>query len=121
MKKKSLITLGVLHLLIFSSISIAEIISPRQFGFSKGKVIEIEDNGNTCFGEEYQFDAKVVLDFYSELNIPISTRYLSNSLKKGDSAPFIYWGRKSEIESPLQSPKDLSVYYTDVKIALFFF
>jgi hypothetical protein len=119
MKGKSHITLGIFQILIFVLICTAEILDQREIGLSKGKVIEIEKNGVTCFGEEYQFDANVVLDFYSDFHIPISTKYLSNKLTKGESATFIYWGQKSEIESPLQSLNDPTVYISNVQIALF--
>ena len=119
MKRKLYITLGIFHILIFISISTAEFLDPRELGISKGEVVEIEDNGITCFGEEHQFDAKVVLDFHRDFHITTPTRFLSNHLTKGESAWFIYWGQKNDVRSPLQSVYDSSVYYSDVKIALF--
>jgi hypothetical protein len=113
------ISLGVIHVLIFASISIAEMTDPMTFGICKGSVISIEDNGVTCHGPELQFDAMVVPDFYHDLNISLLARDFSNRLQVGESALFIYWGRKDEIESPTNSTDDFQQYYTGVRITLF--
>ena len=44
MNRKSQIALGIAHLLVFAAIITAEILDPREFGLSKGEVIEKVDN-----------------------------------------------------------------------------
>lgn len=118
MNRRIQLLIGLMLITLFAAICAAEIIDPRAFGLSRGEVIEKVDNGVPCFGEESQYDAQVVLDFYREYQLPITTTYLSNQLTKGERAQFIYWGSKRDIESPLQSIDDETKYFSDVKIAL---
>ena len=106
-------------MLIFASISIAEMTDPMTFGICKGSVMSIDDNGVACHGPELQFDAMVVPDFYKDLNISLLAKDFANRLQVGESALFIYWGRKDEIESPANYNDDLQQYYTGVRITLF--
>ena len=103
---------------MFLAICSAQFYDGRTFGISKGEVLEIRDNNVTCFGPEHQFEADVLLDFFKEKQITIQSTYLSNKLKKGDIASFIYWGPKKEIQTSFQSLETNNKSFTSVKIAL---
>lgn len=121
MTRKVYIILGLVHLLLFLAINICQILDIRTFGISQGRVLEKVNNELSCFGTEYQFDAKVLLDIYEDQKIIIETNYLSNKLVQGEKSYFVYWGLKNDISSPLHSLENDSQYYTDVKISLFSF
>lgn len=119
MNKKIYILLGIVQLLLFLCILVAQSIDPRTVGITQGKIISIEDTEMTCFGAEQQYLAVVVPEFYKEQNISIETRYLMHEVALGQKRTFVYWGLKSDIKSPLQSMDHKDEYYTQVSIALF--
>ncbi len=92
--------IGLINLILFTGIVLFEALSPFGFGVTYGTVVEINPNPITCFGDTKI--AKVNLNINEGLNLPITISHFADRLEKNQKHLFFYWGRKTEIEHPLE-------------------
>lgn len=117
--RKISFAIGTIQILLFLGLIIAQIAHPYTFGLERGTVVSKEDTEMSCFDPEYQYQAEVLLDFYREKDITISTTSFCHNLSAGQSYVFIYWGLKKDIHQPLPTLEDENKYYSNVSLVSF--